>query len=147
MKQDIKFCIHPLCKGRHKVKKLDSLINSKIAHFNDDIKITDEGSICEENRGEFIHMLRKRVVGDDLKDYELLDNTLCKSILQNFKSNISSEFTFQELGDVLRELKRGKCIMGPAGFKGEIFMNGKKGGGGGADADQSLLAMANSIKE
>ena len=125
--------------------KLDSLINRKIAHFNDDIirqkvgsdgsiskqdiwkikrvlapkcntvphctvnifenEITDEGSICEEHKREFIHRLRKHEIEDDLKDYELLNNTLCKTILQNAKSNISSEFTLQELRDVSKELK------------------------------------------
>ena len=161
------------------MKKLDSLINRKIAHFNDDIirqkvgsdssistqdfwkikrvlapkcnrvaqcivnsfgnEITDEGSICEEYRREFIHRLRKRAIGDDLKDYELLNNTLCKTILLNAKSDISSEFTLQELGNVLKGLKRGKCI-DPAGFKREMFING------GQMLTQSLLAMANSIK-
>ena len=82
-------------------------------------EITDEGSICEE----YIHWLRKREIEDDLKDYELLNNTLCKTILQNAKSNFSSEFTLQELGDVLKELKRGKC-MDPAGFKREMFISG-----------------------
>ena len=179
VKKHTKVCICPLCKGRHKFKKLDSLINRKIAHFNDDIirqkvgsdgsiskqdfwkikrvlapkcntvphcivdnfgnEITDEGSICEEYRREFIHRLRKREIEDDLKDYELLNNTLCKTILQNAKSNISSEFTLQELGDVLKELKRGKC-MDPAGFIREMFING------GQMLTQSLLAMANSIK-
>ena len=102
-------------------------------------EITDEGSICEEYRREFIHRLRKRETGDDLKDYELLNNTLCKTILQNAKSNISSEFTLQDLGDVLKELNRGKC-MDPAGFIIEMFING------GQMLTQSLLAMANSIK-
>ena len=149
MKKHTKICIRPLCKGRYKFKKLDSLINRKIAHFNDDIirqkvgsddsiskqdfwkikrvlapkcntvphrivdsfgnEITDEGSICEEYRREFIHGLKKREIEDNFKDYELLNNTLCKTVLQNAKSNISSEFTFQELGDVSKELKRGKC--------------------------------------
>ena len=59
-----------------------------------------------------------------MKDYELLNNTLCKTILQNAKSNISYEFTLQELGDVLKELKRGKC-MDPAGFIREMFINGR----------------------
>ena len=36
------------------------------------------------------------------------------------KSNISSEFTPQELGDVLKELKRGKC-MDLARFIREMF--------------------------
>ena len=142
MKQVIKIWIHALCKGRHKVMKLDSLINNKISHFNDDIKIIDEESICEENRGESIHTLRKRVVEDNLKDYELLDNTLCKTILQNFKSNISSELTLQKLGDVLRELKRGKCIMGPAGFKREMFMNGEE-----ADADPVIISHGQFYQE
>ena len=103
-------------------------------------EITDEGSICEEYRREFIHRLRKREIEDDLKDYELLNNnTLCKTILQNAKSNISSEFTLQEFGDILKELKRGKC-MDPAGFIREMFING------GQMLTQSLLAMANSIK-
>ena len=39
----------------------------------------------------------------------------------------------------LKELKRGKC-MDPAGFKREMFING------GQMLTQSLLAMANSIK-
>ena len=73
-----------------------------------------------------------------MKDYELLNNTLCKTILQNAKSNISSEFTLQELGDVLRKLKKGKC-MDPAGFKREMFINE------GQMLTQSLLAMANSV--
>ena len=81
----------------------------------------------------------KREIEDDLKDYELLNNTLCKTILQNAKSNISSEFTLQELGDVLKELKRGKC-MDPAGFIREMFING------GQMLTQSLLAMANSTR-
>ena len=86
-------------------------------------EITDEGSICEEYRREFIHKLRKREIEDHLKDYELLNNTLCKTILQNAKSNISSEFTLQELGDVLKELKRGTCV-DPDGFKRDMFING-----------------------
>ena len=180
VRKHIEICIRPLCKGRHKFKKLDSLINRKISHFNDDIirqkvesdgsisrqdfwkikrvfapkcntvphscivdsvgnEITDEGSICEEYRREFIHRLRKREIEDDLKDYELLNNTPCETILQNAKSNISSEFTLQELGDVLKELKRGKCI-DPAGFKREMFING------GQMLTQLLLAMPNSIK-
>ena len=74
-----------------------------------------------------------------MKNYELLNNPLCKTILQNAKSNISSEFTLQELGDVIKELKRGKC-MDPAGFIREMFING------GQMLTQSLLAMASSIK-
>ena len=70
-------------------------------------EITDEGSICEEYRGEFIHTLRTHEFEHDLKYYELLNDTLCETILQNAKSNISSEFTLQELGDILKELKRG----------------------------------------
>ena len=49
------------------------------------------------------------------------------------------ELTLQELGDVLKELKRGKC-MDPAGFIREMFING------GQMLTQSLLAMANYIK-
>ena len=102
-------------------------------------EIIDEGSICEEYRSEFIHRLRKREIEDDLKDCEILNDTLCKTILQNAKSNISSEFTLQELGDALKEFKRGKC-MEPAGFIREMFINE------GQMLTQSLLAMANSIK-
>ena len=65
--------------------------------------------VSEEYRRKFIHRLRKRKIEDVLKNYELLNNTLCKTILQNAKSNIISEFTLQELGDVLKELKRSKC--------------------------------------
>ena len=72
-----------------------------------------------------------------MEDYELLNNTPCKTILQNVKSNISSEFTLQELGDVLKELKRGKR-MDLAEF--EMFIDG------GQMLTQQLLAMANSIK-
>ena len=66
-----------------------------------------------------------------------MNNTPCKTILQNAKSNISSEFTRQELGDGLKELKRGKR-MDPAGFK--MFINGEQ------MLTQQLLAMANFIK-
>ena len=100
-------------------------------------EITDEESICEEYVREFIHSLRKRNIDDDLEDYKLLNNTPCKTILQNAKSNISSEFTHQELGGGLKELKRGKR-MDPAGFK--MFING------GQMLTQYLSAMANSIK-
>ena len=58
-------------------------------------EITDEGSICEECRWEFIHGLRKREIENDLKDYELLNKSL-----QNAKSRINPEFTLEELGDV-----------------------------------------------
>ena len=54
------------------------------------------------------------------------------------KSNISSEFTHQELGDAVKELKRDK-FMDPAGFKREMFNRGQM-------LTQSLLAMANSVK-
>ena len=146
MKKNIlKFAAIPLCKGRNKLfKKLNSPINRKIAHFNDNIirqkvgsdgssitkqdfwktkrvlapkcntvphcivdsfgnEITDEGSICEEYRRQFIHRLRKRELENDFKDYELLNDTLCKTVLQNANSNISSEFTFQELGNFFFE--------------------------------------------
>ena len=53
--------------------------------------------------------------------------------------DISSEFTLLELGDVLKELKRGKC-KDPPGFKREVFISG------GQMLDQSLLATANFIK-
>ena len=85
-------------------------------------EITGEGSIREEYRREFIHRLRKREIENDLKYYELLNNTLCKTILQNAKSNTSPEFTLQELGDVLQELKTVKCV-DPVGFKREMFIN------------------------
>ena len=52
VKKHIKICIRPLCKGRHKFKKLDSLINRKIAHFNDDIirqKVGSDGSISKQD--------------------------------------------------------------------------------------------------
>ena len=48
----IKIWIHPLCKGRHKFKKLDSPINRKVAHFNDDItriKVGSDGSISKQD--------------------------------------------------------------------------------------------------
>ena len=60
-----------------------------------------------------------------------------KKILQNAKSNISSEFTLQELGDVLKELKR-VTRMDPVGFK--MFINGAQ------MLTQQLQAVANSIK-
>ena len=66
-----------------------------------------------------------------MEDYELLNNTPCKTILQNAKSNISFEFTRQELGDVLKELKEGKR-MDPEGFK--MFING------GTDADPATIS-------
>ena len=52
VKKHIRVCICPLCKGRHKFKKLDSLINRKIAHFNDDIirqKVGSDGSISKQD--------------------------------------------------------------------------------------------------
>ena len=103
--------------------KCNTVLHCIVDNFGNEI--TDEGSICEEYRREFIHRLRKREIEDDLKDYELLNNTLCKTILQNAKSNISSEFTRKELGDVLKELKRGKC-MDLAGFIREMFINGRQ---------------------
>ena len=68
-------------------------------------EITDEGSICKEYRRKFIHRRRKFEIENDSKDFELLNNTLCKTILQNAKTNISSEFTLNELGDVSKELR------------------------------------------
>ena len=74
--------------------KCNTVPHCIVDNFGNEIK--DEGSICEEYGREFIHRLRKRELEDDLKDYELLNNTLCKTILQSAKSNISSEFTLKE---------------------------------------------------
>ena len=81
----------PLCKGRHKFKKLDSIINRKIAHFNDDIirpKVGSDGSISKQDFWKI-----KRVLAPKC-------NTVPHYIVDNFGNEITGE------GSICEEYRR-----------------------------------------
>ena len=55
----------------------------------------------------FVHRLRKREMEGHLRTFEKLQNSLCVSRLQSCKDIISSEFTMDELNQVINKLPRG----------------------------------------
>ena len=87
MNKHVRICIHPLCKGRHKLKKLDSLINRKIAHFNDDIirqKVGGDSSIRKQDFWKI-----KRVLAPNC-------NTVPHCIVDSFGNEITDEGSISE---------------------------------------------------
>ena len=90
-------------------------------------------------QNEFVHRLRKRKIKGHLRGLEKLQNSLCLSRLQSCKDIISSDFTMDELNQVINKLPRGKCA-DPAGYIREIFICGKKNLRG------SVLDMMNKVK-
>ena len=77
--------------------------------------ITDPNDIITAYRNKFQHRLRKRDIKDELKQYEAIQNNLCKIRLIACEDNCSPDFTLTEVRQVVSELKSGKCV-DPMGY-------------------------------
>ena len=87
---------------------------------------TDPNNIMTAYRYEFQHRLRKRDIKDELKQYEAIQNNLCKIRLIACQDNCSPDFTFTEVRQAVRELKSGKCV-DSMGYIREVFINSGEG--------------------
>ena len=119
------------------VPKSPDLPHSVSDHVGNDI--TDVNNIVNQYQNEFVHRLRKREIEGHLRTFEKLQNSLCVSRLQSCKDIISSDFTMDELNQVINKFARGKCA-DPAGYIREIFICGGK------SFRRSVLDMINKIK-
>ena len=102
--------------------------------------ITDPNNIMTAHRNEFQHRLRKRDIKDELKQYETIQNNLCKIRLISCQDNCSPDFTLTEVRQAVSELKSGKCV-DPMGYIREVFINSGDG------LLLHLLDMINVIKK
>ena len=68
-------------------------------HFGNDI--ADVNNTVNQYQNEFVHRLRKREIKGHLRGFEKLQNSLCLSGLQSCKYIISSDFTMDELNQVI----------------------------------------------
>ena len=84
--------------------------------------------------------LRKRDLKDELKQYEAIQNNLCKTRLIACQDNCSPDFTLTEVRQAVSELKSGKCV-DPMGYVREVFINSGDG------LSLYLLDMINVIKK
>ena len=88
--------------------------------------IIDPNNIMTAYRHEFQHRLRKRNIKDELKQYEAIQNNLCKIRLIACQDNCSPDFTLTEVRRAVSELKSGKCV-DPMGYIREVFINSGDG--------------------
>ena len=88
--------------------------------------ITNPNNIMTVYRNEFQHRLRKRNKKDELKQYEAIQNSLCKIRLIACQDNCSPDFTLTEVRKAVSELKSGKCV-DPMGYIREVFINSGDG--------------------
>ena len=88
--------------------------------------ITDPNNIMTAYCNEFQHRLRKRNIKDELKQYEAIQNNLCKIRLIACQDNCSPDFTLTEVRQAVSELKSGKCV-DPMGYIREVFINSGDG--------------------
>ena len=68
-------------------------------------EITDQTNIRNEYKNEFTHRLRTRVIDDQLKVHENMQNQLCKLRLLKSRTPTSPDFTVEEVDQAIRELK------------------------------------------
>ena len=101
--------------------------------------ISDPFHIKEEYRKESNRRLRTREIDNELKHFELVQNSLCKMRLRKCSKSPSPDFTLDEVQKVLTELKSGKC-RDPSGLIREVFKYA------GREMLLSLHQMVNQIK-
>ena len=77
-----------------------SSVTNKSGHI-----ISDPFHIKEEYRKESKHRLRTREIDNELKHFELVQNSLCKMRLRKCSKSLSPDFTLDEVQKVLTELK------------------------------------------
>ena len=114
-----------------------SIPHSIIDSFGNEI--TDQTNIRNEYKNEFTHRLRTRVIDDQLKVHENMQNQLCKLRLLKRRTRASPDFTVEEVDQAIRELKNGKSV-DPTGLVRELFKKGGKG------LRQSIQMIMNTIK-
>ena len=102
-------------------------------------EITDQANIRNEYKTEFTHRLRTRVIDDQLKVHEIMQNQLCKLRLVKRRTRAGPDFTVEDADQAIRELKNGKSV-DPTGLVRELFKKGGKG------LSQSIQMMMNTIK-
>ena len=122
-----------------KLKKILAPRNKEIPHsildMHDNL-LTDSITIKNEYRTEFQYRLRKREIRSDLKWYESFQNRLCQLRIKACRSNISPNFSLDEVKQAVGELKLGTSA-DPTYMVREIF---KKCGDG---LLYSLVEMVN----
>ena len=89
-------------------------------------QFTDPNNIMTAYRNEFQHRLRKRDIKDELKQYEAIQNNLCKIRIIACQDNCSPDFTLTEVRQAFSELKSGKCVA-LMGYIREVFINSGDG--------------------
>ena len=95
-------------------------------------EITDQANIRNEYKNEFTYRLHTRVIDDQLKVHENMQNQLCKLRLLKSRTWASPDLTVEE------DLKNGKFV-DPTGLVRELFKKGGKG------LRQSIQMMMNTI--
>ena len=108
-----------------KMKRIIAPKSMEIPHSvldKSDNHITDPNNIMIAYRNEFQRRLRKRDIKDELKQYEAIQNNLCKIRLIACQDNCSPDFTLTEVRQAVSELKSGKCV-DPMGYIREVFIN------------------------
>ena len=109
------------------MKRIIALTSIEIPHSVLDKSgnhITDPNNIMTAYRNEFHHRLRKRDIKDELKQYEAIQNNICKIRLILCQDNSSPDFTLTEVRQA--ELRSGKCV-DPMGYIREVFINSGDG--------------------
>ena len=125
-----------------KLKKLLAPKNISVPHSIIDSfgnEITDQANIRNEHKNEFTHRLCTRVMDDQLKVHENMQNQLCKLRLLKSRTRASPDFTVEEVDQAIRELKNGKSV-DPTGLVRELFKKSGKG------LRHSIQMMMNTIK-
>ena len=83
------------------VPKSPNLPHSILDHVGNDI--SDVNNIVNQYQNEFVHRLRKREIKGTPRGFEKLQNSLSLSGLQSCKDIISSDFTMDELNQVINK--------------------------------------------
>ena len=84
--------------------------------------ITYPNDIMTEYCNEFQHKRRKWDIKDELRQYEVIQNNLCKTRLTACQNNFSPDFIVTEVRQAGSELSLRKCV-DPTGYIREVFTN------------------------
>ena len=121
-------------------KKLESLPTGKIN--NQGHMVTDTEELKELYYNEFKERLRSRPSHPEFLEIHKLKERIFKPKIEKAKTKISSDWTMQELEDVLKHIKKGKS-RDPEGISRYIFHTSVIGG----NLKKSILTMFNLLKQ
>ena len=102
-------------------------------------EVFGEDLIKDTYMKEFTHRLRQRQISPELKNYEKRTRLLCQLYIEQAKSNMSPEYSVEELDNVVKNLKRKKSP-GRDSLPPEIPLNW------GGKLKNLTLAVMNNIK-